>query len=195
MAQSIKGNVFCPIIFSFLPTLLTSASWKSRHAGILSISAIGEGCKKFLIKHLDKVLNFILPLANDQHERVRWACSTAIGVMSADFTPILQAEFSHIIFPVLDNALDDPVARNRSQAAGVLVNFCPDCDGVLLEPFAHSILTKIARNITERQDFLFLQHPIIAMSSIASTLGDSFLPVRFYSFLYFIIFIIFIILL
>lgn len=42
------------------------ANWRERYAALISLSAIGEGCKKQLDDKLENMVNSILPYLADQ---------------------------------------------------------------------------------------------------------------------------------
>lgn len=46
MACGIGGKSILPHILSSLPTMLQNPDWKYRHAALMAISAVGEGCHK-----------------------------------------------------------------------------------------------------------------------------------------------------
>lgn len=56
IARSLGGKYVLPMTFELIPLMLNSQDWKERHAALMTISAIGEGCVKVMIDELDKVL-------------------------------------------------------------------------------------------------------------------------------------------
>lgn len=67
--------------------------WHHRHAALMAISAVGEGCEKQMFPILGEVVNAVLPYVRDQHHRVRYAACNALGQMANDFAPKLQNKF------------------------------------------------------------------------------------------------------
>lgn len=46
--------------------VFVSEDWKHRHAGIMALSTIGEGCKRQMEPHITQVItDFILPATDD----------------------------------------------------------------------------------------------------------------------------------
>lgn len=45
-----------PILFGFLPQLLTNSIWKHRHTALMAISIVGEGCHKYLKPNLNEII-------------------------------------------------------------------------------------------------------------------------------------------
>ncbi len=50
LALALGGNTVAPLASSLLPTLLQDPDWKKRHAALICISQIAEGCVKVLVK-------------------------------------------------------------------------------------------------------------------------------------------------
>jgi len=94
-ALSMGGKSIVPALFNLIPNLLLSQDWKQRHAGVMSIALVGEGCSKFLAPHLENVLKYIIPGFTDPHPRVRWAACNAAGQMATDSH--LSFKTSHIL--------------------------------------------------------------------------------------------------
>ena len=46
LAKSIGGKSVLPHIIQNLPTMLANPDWRHRHAALMAISAVGEGCHK-----------------------------------------------------------------------------------------------------------------------------------------------------
>ena len=74
-----------------LPT--PTEDWRCRHAAMMAISAVGEGCEKQMFPILGEVVGAVLPYVQDQHHRVRYAACNALGQMANDFAPKLQNKF------------------------------------------------------------------------------------------------------
>lgn len=52
LACGIGGKSVLPNILSSLPTMLQNPDWKYRHAALMAISAVGEGCHKVDVQHI-----------------------------------------------------------------------------------------------------------------------------------------------
>lgn len=44
---------------------LTIDNWKARHAGIMAISTMGEGCKRAMEPRIEEIVDSIIPFLND----------------------------------------------------------------------------------------------------------------------------------
>ena len=95
-------------------------NWKCRHAGLMAISACGEGCHAQMEEVLPNIVEAILPYLQDpvrsfiilacpltlnnsiilqwQHPQVRYAICNALGQMSTDFGPVFQKKFHQKVF-------------------------------------------------------------------------------------------------
>lgn len=81
LANKLGGSVILPPTFTWLPRMITSMSWRDRHAALMAISAISEGCQELMEGELDKVLDLVVPALQDQHPRVRWAACNALSTL------------------------------------------------------------------------------------------------------------------
>ena len=86
-SQHMIYNTFLILFYVF------SADWRYRHAGLMAISAVGEGCHKQMLNMLPNLVDSILPFLTDQHPRVRYAACNALGQLSTDFAEGFQTKF------------------------------------------------------------------------------------------------------
>jgi hypothetical protein len=56
MNSVIGGKAVLPIAFQYIPNMLGSPKWEQRHAALMAISAIGEGCVKIMEAELGKII-------------------------------------------------------------------------------------------------------------------------------------------
>ena len=87
--------------------MLNSENWKYRHAGLMAISAVGEGCHKQMEAMLPQIMDAIIGFLRDSHPRVRFAACNAIGQMATDFAPTFQKKFHESVVPGLLGVMDD----------------------------------------------------------------------------------------
>ena len=83
-------------LLHLLPT--PTEDWRYRHAALMAISAVGEGCEKQMFPILGDVVGAVLPYVQDQHHRVRYAACNALGQMANDFAPKLQNKFHDKVY-------------------------------------------------------------------------------------------------
>ncbi|CCJ30144.1 unnamed protein product, partial [Pneumocystis jirovecii] len=143
LARKLGGKVLLPVIFQWLPSLISSQDWRQRHASLMAISAIAEGCEKLMKIELERILDMVLPLLKDIHPRVRWAACNAVGQMSTDFARTMQKKFHRQVLGALIPVLEAPEPRVQAHAAAALVNFCEEANNKILEPYLDDILNRL----------------------------------------------------
>lgn len=112
LAQKLGGAILLPPTFNWLPRMAQSMNWRDRHACLMAISAISEGCAEAMIPQLSAVLDMVTPAVQDQNARVRWAACNALGQMSTDFAGIMQNKYHEVVMRALIPALDAPEPRS-----------------------------------------------------------------------------------
>jgi len=168
LANKLGGPALLPPTFNWLPRMMNSAAWRDRHAALMAISAISEGCRDLMLGELDKVLELVLPALKDPHPRVRWAGCNALGQMSTDFAGPMQEKYHQVILPNIIPVLESPEPRVQAHAAAALVNFCEEAEKHILEPYLDNLLQHLLLLLQSPKRFVQEQ----ALSTIA-TVADS----------------------
>ena len=168
LANKLGGPAMLPPTFTWLPRMISSQSWRDRHAALMAISAISEGCRDLMVGELDKVLDLVVPALRDPHPRVRWAGCNALGQMSTDFAGTMQEKYHQIVLPNIIPVLDAPEPRIQSHAAAALVNFCEEAEKHILEPYLDELLSRLLKILSSSKRYVQEQ----ALSTIA-TIADS----------------------
>lgn len=168
LANKIGGKDLLPPTFTWLPRMLQSAAWRDKHAALMCISAISEGCADIMEGELQQVLQLLMPTLTDAHPRVRWAACNALGQMSTDFKGTMQTKYHQLVLPALIETLTAPEPRVQSHAAAALVNFCEEAEKEILEPYLDRLLTNLMQLLRSPKRFVQEQ----ALSTIA-TVADS----------------------
>ena len=65
LACALGGKTILPIVMSHVQTMLGSARWEMRHAGLIAVSAVGEGCIKQMEPMLPQIVEPILGFLKD----------------------------------------------------------------------------------------------------------------------------------
>lgn len=124
LANKLGGEAILQPAFSWIPRMMSSTAWRDRHAALMAISAISEGCRDLMVGELDQVLALVVPALRDPHPRVRYAGCNALGQMSTDFAGTMQEKYHGIvlnnIIPVLGNT-EPPRAVSRCRCSGQLL--------------------------------------------------------------------------
>lgn len=111
LANKLGGAAILPPTFNWLPRMLSSSAWRDRHAALMAVSAISEGCRDQMIGELDKILELVVPAVRDAHPRVRWAGCNALGQMSTDFAGEMQEKNHKIVLSSIIPVLESPEPR------------------------------------------------------------------------------------
>lgn len=168
LANKLGGQTILAPTFNWLPRMMTSMAWRDRHAALMAISAISEGCRDLMIGELGQVLDLVEPALRDPHPRVRWAGCNALGQMSTDFAPKMQTDYYDRVLKAIIPVLNSPEARVKSHAAAALVNFCEEAEKSILEPYLDDLLSQLFQLLQNEKRFVQEQ----ALSTIA-TIADA----------------------
>ncbi|KAK1638101.1 armadillo-type protein [Colletotrichum phormii] len=168
LANKLGGQTILAPTFNWLPRMMTSMAWRDRHAALMAISAISEGCRELMIGELSQVLDLVVPALKDPHPRVRWAGCNALGQMSTDFAPKMQTDYYDRVLKAIIPVLDSPEARVKSHAAAALVNFCEEAEKSILEPYLDELLSHLFQLLQNEKRYVQEQ----ALSTIA-TIADA----------------------
>ena len=168
IAQKLGGSVILPPTFAWLPRMISSTSWRDRHAALMAISSISEGCRDLMIGELDQVLDLVIPSLKDPHPRVRWAGCNALGQMSTDFAPVMEQKYHTMVLSNIIPVLESPEPRVQSHAAAALVNFTEEAEKAVLEPYLDQLLSHLLQLLSSPKQFVQEQ----VLSTIA-TVADA----------------------
>ncbi|KAG5985303.1 hypothetical protein E4U55_006783 [Claviceps digitariae] len=168
LANKLGGQTILAPTFNWLPRMMNSMAWRDRHAALMAISAISEGCRDLMVSELSQVLDLVIPALQDAHPRVRWAGCNALGQMSTDFAPKMQTDFFDRVLKAVVPVLNSPEARVKSHAAAALVNFCEEAEKSILEPYLDDLLAHLFQLL--QSDKRYVQEQ--ALSTIA-TIADA----------------------
>lgn len=113
------GNALVPAAGALLPTWLADADWRKRHAALICLAQIAEGCQKVMLGQVEPLVDMCLKGLGDAHAKVRWASCQALGQMCTDLGPTIQEKCAPRILPALMAAMDD-FANPRVQVGAVL---------------------------------------------------------------------------
>lgn len=168
LANKLGGQAILQPAFSWIPRMMSSTAWRDRHAALMAISAISEGCRDLMVGELDQVLALVVPALRDSHPRVRYAGCNALGQMSTDFAGTMQEKYHGIVLNNIIPVLSSPEPRVQSHAAAALVNFCEEAERSVLEPYLGDLLSRLLELLRSPKRYLQEQ----ALSTIA-TIADS----------------------
>ncbi|KAJ3143227.1 hypothetical protein HK100_000026 [Physocladia obscura] len=174
LSLALGGKSMLSIAFNLIPKLLISADWQSRHAGLLAISVMGEGCRDVMIDSLKEVVDLVIPYLGDPHPRVRFAACNCIGQMCTDFAPTFQSDYNDIILSNLVPLMDDSAnPRVQSHAAAALVNFMEDADKHKITPALDEIVRRLVGLLNVEKTYV-QEQAITTIATVADCAGKNF---------------------
>lgn len=184
VACGLGGKVVLPLIKEHIMQMLQNSDWKYRHAGLMALSAIGEGCHQQMEGILQEIVNFVLLFLQDPHPRVRYAACNAIGQMATDFAPTFQRKFHDKVISALLQTMEDQAnPRVQAHAAAALINFTEDCPKSLLLPYLdnlvnhlHVIMVAKLQELIQKGTKLVLEQVVTSIASVADTAEEKFVP-------------------
>lgn len=174
LARYLGGKSVLPVSFQFIPQMLQSEQWQQRHAALMAISAIGEGCVKIMEPELGNIIQLIVPYFKDPSARVRYATCNAIGQMSTDFAPALQKNFHEIVLSSLIPVMEDPEPRVQAHAAAALVNFCEEVDKAVLDPYLDPLFERLLVLLNISKTYV-QEQAITTIATVADSAEDKFI--------------------
>ncbi|XP_074657622.1 importin-5-like [Tubulanus polymorphus] len=183
LACGLGGKTMLPHITANIPSMLGHSDWRYRHAGLMAISACGEGCHKQMEGILGDIVGTVIPFLKDVHPRVRYAACNALGQMSTDFGPNFQKKFHAQVVVGLLTVMDDHAnPRVQAHAAAALVNFSEDCPKHILGPYLDNIISKLEQvlnlkiqELLQRGSKLVLEQLVTTLASVADTAEEKFI--------------------
>ncbi|XVF06605.1 hypothetical protein REPUB_Repub06bG0063600 [Reevesia pubescens] len=174
LSISLGGNTVVPVASELFPVLLAAAEWQKRHAALIALAQIAEGCSKVMIKTLEQVVSMVLNSFQDAHPRVRWAAINAIGQLSTDLGPELQTQYHHRVLPALAGAMDDfQNPRVQAHAASAVLNFSENCTPDILTPYLDGIVSKLLVLLQNGKQMV-QEGALTALASVADSSQEQF---------------------
>ncbi|XP_013780072.1 importin-5-like [Limulus polyphemus] len=152
LACALGGKVMLPLVVNILPTMLTSADWKHRYAGLMAIAAVGEGCHRHMEASLPEIVDGILPYLQD---------------------PVLPG-----LLMILENSA---FPRVQAHAGAALVNFFEDCPKSVVALYLDKIISTLEgvlsckfKELVEKGTKLVLEQVVVTLSSVADSAEEKF---------------------
>eukprot|EP00249_Psilotum_nudum_P013400 c24308_g1_i1 orf=266-3634(-) len=175
LANSLGGNTILPVASELLPPYISDPDWRKRHAALITLAQIAEGCSKVMAKSLEPIVNMVLNSFQDPHPRVRWAAINAIGQLSTDLGPDLQEQYHQRVLPCLVGAMDDfHNPRVQAHAAAAILNFSESCTPELLSPYLDGVVSKLLI-LLQSGKRMVQEGALTALASVADSAQTSFL--------------------
>lgn len=178
LALSMGGKTILPAASQVLPVYAQDQDWKKRHAGLIVLAQIAEGCQKEMLLQLGPIIDLCLSGARDPHPRVRWAAFQALGQLSSDLGPDLQTNQHAKVMPVMIGAMEDfQNPRVQAHAAAAIVNFSENCSSDIMPQYLDGIISKLLI-LLQGGKKMAQEGALTAMASVADCAQQSF--VKYY---------------
>lgn len=174
IARSLGGKNLLPPVFSQVPQYFGSENWTQRHAALMCISAIAEGCHKIMLPELGQVIDMVAPHVRDSHPRVKYGACHCLGQLATDFEPDLQEKFHEPVMSALILAMGfNGLPRVQTHAAAALVNFCEGSTSASVEPYLEVILQKLSALLQIPVIYL-REQTVTTLATVAHAAGEKF---------------------
>ncbi|KAJ9075572.1 importin subunit beta-3, variant 2 [Entomophthora muscae] len=174
LACSLGGKFLLPVSFRYIKQMLRSEVWQQRHAALLAVSTIGEGCAKLMVKDMNNIVSLVLPYLKDPHPRVRYATLNSIGQLATDFPDEFAVSFHTSILGMVIPLLEDSAfPRVQAHAAAALLNLCERLDKTMLEPYLSILLDKLFSLLNGSPAYI-QEQVLTTIASIADSAEDRF---------------------
>jgi len=159
--------------------MLGSQNWNDRHAALMAISAIGEGCVDIMEPELESILKLVTPHLKDPHPRVRYAACNCVGQLSTDFAPELQTNHHHLVLTNLIPVMDDSsFPRVQAHGAAALVNFAEEADKAVIAPYLDHIFQRLLILLNTGKTYV-QEQAITTIATVADSAEEMF--IKYYS--------------
>ena len=72
LATALGGKTFLPLALQNIVNMCQAENpWNYKHAGLMAIATIGEGCHDQMVPMLSEIVNGILPFLDDEHPKIK----------------------------------------------------------------------------------------------------------------------------
>ncbi|KAL4539354.1 hypothetical protein Ndes2437B_g02265 [Nannochloris sp. 'desiccata'] len=180
VSLALGGKTLVPIAGAALSALMADADWKKRHAALICIAQIAEGCVKLMSQEavMGQLVALCLTGAADTHPKVRWAACQAVGQLCNDLGPELQETQHAAVLPALMALMDDfQNPRVQAHACAATVNFAENCDQDVVAPYLDTLIGKLLALLQQGRKNV-QEGALTSLASVADCAQDYF--VRYY---------------
>ena len=174
VAIALGANTVLPCAAAAIPALLADADWRKRHAALVALAQIAEGCSKGMLKDVNGAIAPALSAAtSDPHPRVRWAAVNAIGQLCTDLGPKIQEKAHAAILPALLGAMEDQSHRVQAHASAAMVNFSEGCPPEHMSGYLDALMNKLMQMLQGGHKMV-QESALTALASVADNAQTAF---------------------
>ncbi|CAG9464330.1 unnamed protein product [Pedinophyceae sp. YPF-701] len=179
LSISVGGGTIAPIVAQVLPEFLRGADWQQRHAALICLAQVAEGCAKVMTGQVSQVVAMIIEAAHDSHQRVRWALCQTLGQLCTDLGPDIQEKEHGRILPALLHLMSDASSpRVQAHATAALVNFSEQSEQEVIGPYLDTLISKLIELLQQSGQRLVQEGALTALASVADAAQAHF--VKYY---------------
>lgn len=174
---AIGGKSMLPVAGQSFSLLMADGDWKKRHAALVGLAQIAEGCEKVMKQEpvMSELVAMCIKGTGDPHPKVRWASCQALGQLCTDLGPDLQESHHETVLRGLIGLMDDfDNPRVQAHSCAAIVNFAESCDQDVMAPYLDDLITKILVLLQKGRKNV-QEGALTAMASIADCSGDYFI--------------------
>ena len=174
LALALGGGTVAPLVSAALPSLAAAPDWRKRHAALVMLAQVAEGCAKALSGSLAPLVDACLAGLADPHPKVRWAACQAVGQACTDLGPSLQRAQGARILPALVAVMRDAASpRVQAHAAAALVNFTEAADARVLAPHLDALVSTLL-SLLASGPCMVTEGALTALASVADASKTDF---------------------
>ena len=103
---------------------ISSANWKERQAGYMTMGLIAESCKESMNKNMEEAMKLACSGIVDAHPRVRYAGLSCTALLLTELAPLAQKKFHAELMPVLVKLMNtETMLKLKCHAVSCVINF------------------------------------------------------------------------
>eukprot|EP01023_Acetabularia_acetabulum_P020767 TRINITY_DN20853_c0_g1_i5.p1 TRINITY_DN20853_c0_g1~~TRINITY_DN20853_c0_g1_i5.p1 ORF type:complete len:1109 (+),score=260.05 TRINITY_DN20853_c0_g1_i5:163-3489(+) len=174
IALTLGGRQLVPLAGQMLPQWLQDEDWRKRHAVLICLAQIAEGCEKKLQTQKEVLTAMCIQGLQDANAKVKWAACQAIGQLCTDLGPELQYDYHQQIIPALWTAMEDfGNPRVQAHATAALVNFCDGIEADVLQSYLDELIKRLIQ-LLQNGTGLVQIGALTAIASVADCVEGAF---------------------
>lgn len=175
LSNAMGGAVILPAAAQLLPAWLGDADWRRRHAVLICLAQIAEGCAEEMGDQLAALTEMCIKGLQDPSAKVRWAACQALGQMCTDLGPELQDACHATILPALMAVMDDfSNPRVQAHASAAIVNFSENSKTDLIQPYLDQLISRLITLLQQGQRMV-QEGALTALASVADCAQEAFI--------------------
>lgn len=175
-ALALKGKIIPHIIPLLVQMINNAQDWRARHAGLMAVSLIAEGCQRRLREILPDVVALIMPRVHDEHPRVRWSALNALGQLANDFRPVFQNDYHEAVMPLFCEMLaDQQNPKVQANAAAAITSYSELAPVETIVPYLDSVLSNL-HVLLGSPNALVMEKCVTCTGAMALIAREHFLP-------------------